>query len=44
MGFQEKSRASGTQRETREQGAGKKSETSLARLLATQNEEVATSP
>ena len=44
MGYREKSRASGTRRKTREQGAGKESERSLARLLATRNEEVATSP
>ena len=43
-GYREKSRASGMRKETREQGAGIGSETSLTRSLATQNGEAATSP
>ena len=43
-GYREKSRASGMRKETREQGAGIGSETSLTRSLASQNGEAATSP
>ena len=43
-GGREKSRASGTRKETWEQCAGKESESSLARSLATRNGEVAPSP
>ena len=43
-GYREKSRASGMRKETREQGAGIGSETSLTRSLATKNGEAATSP
>ena len=40
----EKKRASGTRKETREQGAGKESESSRVRLLVTQNRDAATCP
>ena len=43
-GYREKSRASGMRKETREQGAGIESETSLTCSLATRNGEAATSP
>ena len=42
--YREKSRASDMRKETREQGAGIASETSLTRSLATPNREAATSP
>ena len=42
--YRKKSRPCGMRRETREQGAGIESETSLTRSLATPNREAATSP